>query len=284
MRLFTKKMIWLSVLLVLAVGTAFAQPSMNAVVPGVKGDLPKPPSFVPLGGNQFGGLILKNLNCYSAEMYFPTLEKLGKAEGCTMQYRDHAGGDWAELPGKTYDSGIAVNVYADLNFDYDEIDVRALLQGGDMDGYTSNVITLKRPSRNSYLDEFSLAKYSDPIVGIAPSYYFGYNNIISYSAGDQPTEETYSKELGYHRLQWYRYDPETYELTKIDKATDEYYTPTEEDWGYGLLLNITGDEEHCSFVYNLDFGIVTMSITTSLEKVYVDGFILNSEYILLHRS
>ena len=282
MSIITKKIMWLLGLMILTVGTAFAQHTPNAVVPGSKGNLPDAPSFVPLGGEQFGGLLLKSLTWYSAEMTFPTLEKLGKAEWCSMQYRDHAGGDWTELPAKIYDSGIATNVYATMDFDYNEIDVRAVLQGGDMNGYSSNVITVKRPSKNSYFKEYTLAKYSDAMVGMTPSYYLGYQDIvtITYPEAGEPTEETFSNELGYHRLQWYRYDPETYDLTKIDKATEEHYTPTIDDWGYGLMLSVTGDEEHCSFMYNLDFGIVGLSILTSIEKIYVDGFILNSEYVL----
>ena len=66
-----KKLRWLSVLLVLAVSTAMAQPQVIAVDPGTKGKLPEAPKLATLEVGQFAGLELVFVNEGLAAVRYP---------------------------------------------------------------------------------------------------------------------------------------------------------------------------------------------------------------------
>ena len=94
MRTITKKLIWLPVLLVLAVGTAFAQHTAIAVVPGSKGALPEVPKLPQLQAGLFAGLDVTFVNGDYVNLSWPNVAEFGGAEACTLMYRVSPDGDW----------------------------------------------------------------------------------------------------------------------------------------------------------------------------------------------
>ena len=279
MRTFTKKIMWLLVLLILTVGNAFAQPKQNPVEPGSKGALPALPTFVPLGNNQFVGLELIFANKDRADFQWPSLADLGGAESCRIQYRNHDGGEWTDGEIQIVEGNKGLVTSQNLNFDV--TDFQVVLQGGTMDGYTSNIVTVTRSSMSSLPDQISSSDYANTLI-VGNTVYFNsiynYFNIKTYKEDD--TEVACTLEDGYYKYQWYRRDPTSYEMTKIENATEYSYTPTNDDIGYQLVAGVSGDEEHCSFSYYANFGVVNMPILASIDKIYVDGIILNTEYVL----
>jgi len=83
---------------------------------------------------------------------------------------------------------------------------------------------------------------------------------------------------------WFRVNPTTREETLIEGATGEEYTPTTEDIGYWLYCEISGDGEHCDFVYRYlpcsANPMVCLPIQASPGYFGVDGFVLNTDYAL----
>ena len=63
------------------------------------------------------------------------------------------------------------------------------------------------------------------------------------------TMEEYTQDSEYMRFQWYRRNPYNYDMTAIAGATKLTYTPTLDDVGYELVLEISGDRDHCGFIF-----------------------------------
>jgi hypothetical protein len=69
-------------------------------------------------------------------------------------------------------------------------------------------------------------------------------------------------------------------MTAISGATKRAYTPVLDDAGYELVVDVSGDDIHCSFTLRYNFGITYMAVQGSVEQFFDDGFILNTDYIL----
>jgi hypothetical protein len=279
MRTITKKLIWLPVLLVLAVGTAFAQHTAIAVVPGSKGALPEVPKLPQLQAGLFAGLDVTFVNGDYVNLSWPNVAEFGGAEACTLMYRVSPDGDWNDY---TRMDAIAVRedvrgvtMAASMNFDSDVYDFKLVLHGGDMDGYESNIVTAERCSMSSVCKGWSISGNQDfTFVGMK----LGASYDCTIETYTNEGEFTYTSEDGYYTYQWYRRNPNTYEMVLIEEATEKAYTPSLDDYGYEIIQCVGGDEEHCSFTLYKNYGIVELPVQASFEKFYVDGFVINTDY------
>ena len=269
-----KKLRWLSVLLVLAVSTAMAQHTAQKVEPGSKGTLPTVPTLAMPEANHFGGLELAQVFGNSPTLTWGDLTKYG-ASSCTVERRDNPDGEWEvvweaeavdENGYKSSGVGLGIEVASDF---------RMILHGGDMDGYISNTVTAYPTTMETWRGGWSKSDqqmYNLVGLKLAESFTFYVNAYID----EKEKELTQDDNCFYY--QWYRRNPNTYDMTLIEGATQKAYTPVIDDAGYELILNITGDEKNCSFMYNFNYGMVYQPIQASFEKFYVDGFVLNTDY------
>ena len=295
MNIFTQKKIWLSVVMTLAVCTAFAQHGMGAfdVEPGTKGALPETPTVAPAQEGQIKCLELYcvgvsyTINGYHyvrADLRWPEswsmdgLESL-EATSCTVQYRQHGTTDWVkyeDFKARTDDGGIITGCSPSLEFSL--TDFRLVLHGGKYDGWVSNVVTAKSPSMYSGDIKWGADSWVDyNIVGKEVGNDFTVS-VATYK--DYEDDAYYTTDDGYYTYQWYRRNPNTWEMTAISGATKRAYTPVTDDAGYELVLDVSGDDIHCSFTLRYNFGKTYVAVQGSVEQFFDDGFILNTDYIL----
>ena len=245
MSIFTKKQIWLSLVMALAVCTAFAQHGMGAfdVEPGTKGALPKTPTVAPAQEGQIKCLELYcvgvsyTINGYhyvKADLRWPSswsmdgLESL-EATSCTVQYRQHGTTDWIkyeDFKARTDDGGLITGCSPSL--DYSLTDFRLVLHGGKYDGWVSNVVTAKSPSMLSGSIKWGAESWVDyNIVGKE----VGNDFTVSVETYKDDDVAYYTTDDGYYTYQWYRRNPNTWEMTAISGATKRAYTPVTDDAG-----------------------------------------------------
>ena len=295
MNIFTQKKIWLSIVMTLAVCTAFAQHGMGAfdVEPGTKGALPETPTVAPAQEGQIKCLELYcvgvsyTINGYHyvrADLRWPEswsmdgLESL-EATSCTVQYRQHGTTDWVkyeDFKARTDDGGIITGCSPSLEFSL--TDFRLVLHGGKYDGWVSNVVTAKSPSMYTGDIKWGADSWVDyNIVGKEVGNDFTVS-VATYK--DDEDDAYYTTDDGYYTYQWYRRNPNTWEMTAISGATKRAYTPVLDDAGYELVVDVSGDDIHCSFTLRYNFGITYMAVQGSVDQFFDDGFILNTDYIL----
>ena len=295
MNIFTQKKIWLSIVMTLAVCTAFAQHGMGAfdVEPGTKGALPETPTVAPAQEGQIKCLELYcvgvsyTINGYHyvrADLRWPEswsmdgLESL-EATSCTVQYRQHGTTDWVkyeDFKARTDDGGIITGCSPSLEFSL--TDFRLVLHGGKYDGWVSNVVTAKSPSMLSGDIKWGADSWVDyNIVGKEVGNDFTVS-VATYK--DDEDDAYYTTDDGYYTYQWYRRNPNTWEMTAISGATKRAYTPVLDDAGYELVVDVSGDDIHCSFTLRYNFGKTYVAVQGSVEQFFDDGFILNTDYIL----
>ena len=295
MSIFTQKKIWLSVVMALTVCMASAQHGMTPfeVEPGTKGALPETPTVAPAQDGQIKCLELYcvgvsySINGYhyvKADLRWPSswsmdgLEGLG-ATSCTLQYRQNGTTNWEKYEdynARSENGGLITG--AGPSLEYPLTDYRIVLHGGQYDGWVSNVVTAK-----------ALTMYSGGIK-------WGDNNWVDYNIvgkevgsdftvsvetyKDDDDVAYYNTDDGYYTYQWYRRNPNTWEMTAIQGATKRAYTPVADDAGYELVLDVFGDDVHCSFTLRYNFGKTYVAVQGSIEQFLDDGFVLNTDYIL----
>ena len=283
MRTNLHKTILLSLMTVFAIGTAMAQPSSMPVEPGSKGNLPTLQD-VPEATEEILPILHLEmvtgtyfLNTFYKELLlkFPVAETLG-GQYYLLQYKD--GDSWADCLGEygpeQFEGDNAAPIVG--NHIYSNV-LRLKLVGGEKDGMVSNVVTV--PYVNSLNCFLSTLDYSwTDFVGAG----ILLRNCKAYV--DQYTEdgkkEEYDENCEYYKYQWYRRNPNTYDMTLIESATGFEYTPTIEDVGYEIVKVVTGDNEHLGFYGAQTDGIVKMPIEASIEYLDRNGFILNTSYVL----
>ena len=273
----------------LAFQTAMSQPVPMDVVPGSKGTLPAAPVIdktVP--ANQFNGLELSQVfmssvifnGSFSFEtwMQFPIASTLG-GEYYTLEFDEGEG--W-----KTYSNSDGV-----VHFTYDNATIfiysgtvkyRLRMHGGDMDGWVSNVITAKHPvgSYPTSRGGWSISgQEMFTLVGRTQMENFSFA-VTAYDSYTKDKVGIYDQDSEYIRFQWYRRNPYNWEMTPISGATMLHYAPVMEDVGYQLVLEISGDNQHCSFTYMFPLDVVQLPISASVSYFGPEGFILNTDYVL----
>lgn len=263
-----------------------AQQTPLKVEPGTKGSLPEVQAPAPLEAGHFAGLELSYTGYDSwvvnghynliATISFPLIETYG-GEYYTAQYRAHGTDKWETIS----DDGTPVK-YKDRTvgipspFYYATVDFRIIIHGGPMDGYVSNVVTAEMPSMLSRYTGWNEAEAFNTVVGKEVGNTFDITTTTHMADGK---DVEYTSKDGYYTYQWYRRNPNNFDLTPIDGATSLTYTPTTADVGYQLLVEVRGDNKHCSFALRHAFGsVVVIPVQASFSYVGNDGFILDTDY------
>lgn len=257
------------------------------VVPGSKGELPVVAAVAPVRGGEVAILDLSDvgydpfiINGYVdivANLRFPMVSEVG-CDYYTIQYRNHGDGSWSTLmendnPRHFSDRAVGMPMYI-----YGVTDYRLVLHGGEKDGYVSNIVTAQPISMYSRYRGWSESPSIEhcmvgKIIGDELSF-----SADTYNSG---TITEFSSEDGYFTYQWYRRNPNNWDLTKIEGATDIHYTPTLDDAGYQLIIEVRGDKVHCDFMLRHPLtGVVCVPVQASVDYVGSDGFVLNTDYVI----
>lgn len=256
--------------------------------PGSKGPLPQLPVVTPLEEGRFFGLSLTEVGYssiifnghYSVEatLSWPKVEAY-EADYYTLQYSNHGENNWTDYGDSDGAYHYKENTVGASPRIYAPTDYRLILHGGKKDGYISNVVTANPPSMLSRQNGWGHSEPYYTVVGNPVGKTFNLsvtshvdNKNIDYNTDENPDYFTY---------QWYRQNPNNGELTPIKDATERTYTPTIDDVGYVLLLELGGDNKHISFTYRITFSDAVV-LPILAQPIYVDndGFVLNTDYDL----
>lgn len=281
-------------LLVLSVtfftGLMNAQPLPSDVTePGAKGLLPKAQDVAParerelpilyLSDVGFDPFIVNGITHNQANLSFPMVSETG-CEYYTVHYKAPADTKWSTImsgDSPQHLSGYSVGISPSLN---GMMQFRLTLHGGEHDGFVSNTVTAKPLSmfsRYTGWSESPTVEYC--MVGIPIGNEFTVNaetyksgTITGYYSEENPECFTY---------QWYRCNPYNADMEPIRGATDRIYTPTADDLGYNLVIEVGGDKEHLDFLlYHTIGSVVSVPVQASVAYVGKDGFILNTDYVI----
>lgn len=254
------------------------------IVAGSKGLVPEIASLPKPEPGHFGGLSLQevgatfHINHYLeiAEFKFPVASTLG-GEYYTLEYKIE-GSEW--LTYMDYNDPIK------LDYDNASFPLRSLvtlfrlkMHGGSQDGAVSNVVTVKRPALfgNVYTKVQSWwHNMSYNYVGIKQKKLDVTVKVYN-SKGEEQNIENVEQ---YYRYAWYRRNPYTYDMTKIEGADQPEYVTTPEDVGYEIVNEVRGDDEHLSFQLFVSHGVIKIGVFCTFEELACDGFILKTDYIL----
>lgn len=283
----------LMVLIAAGLNMAYAQQGQGqkVIVPGEKGALPEVTLPAKAEGNLFTGLWIpevkpdNNSGTIMTHLSWPSAYSF-EADGYTLQIQE--GETWNNYGTFSGDDiGTSVDVTTATRF-------RLKINGGDKDGWVSNEVTVtavptmfsKWLQCNSNLTN---ADMQATCIGVE----YGKSLLLNWKCyvikdGNETDEEvTYTVADGVYRYNWYRRNPNTWEMTPIEGANKQTYTATLDDVGYQLVLMVTGDNTHCGFTkyfvmgsdYN-DETIVSIPIGFGFEYMGSDGFVLNTDYVL----
>lgn len=281
-------------LLLLAVtlftGLMNAQPVPSEVAePGAKGLLPQPKDIAParprelpiltLSDVGFDPFIVNGMVDIEANLKFPMVEEVG-CEYYTIQFRVRGREEWETMTQgeDTWTiSGNSIGVSPEI---YAMTDYRLVLHGGERDGYVSNTVTAKPISIISRYTGWSESPTVEHcMVGIPVGSGFSVS-AETYNSGDFKKYST-EENPEYFTYQWYRSNPYNADIEPIRGATESIYTPTVDDLGYGLLLQVGGDNVHLDFsLYHAFAGVVCIPVQASVGYIGSDGFILNTDYVI----
>ncbi len=273
-------------LMLLAIGSASAQPQALTVEPGEKGSLPTLPTIAPLEEGHFAGLWLDRvgMTMYSSGWFdrYVTLDVPQPGDlGATtfgLEYRPHVEtGSWTRY--ETLDNGGLMSIYFDELPDFSGFDIRLVIDDGPQQGAVSNEVSFHRPggvtTKFGWWESEEMVKVMGSTIGTT----FDLDaHVYRYYANAWHEDAVYSKADGYYRYKWYRQNPNTHELTQIAGADGGEYTTTIDDCGYELVMELTGDDEHCSLPFRYNFGEIILPVQASLAYIGNDGFVLNTDY------
>lgn len=261
----------------------------EVTAPGCKGPLPELPSLAPAREGEIPILELAHVgyetNYFGGGVYiaanlsFPMVSKIG-CEYYTVQHRKHGTSGWntmmsGDTPIQYGDGTVGATLSISESTDY-----RLMLHGGEKDGYVSNVVTATPPSFYSrYIRWTESPTIEHTMVGIPVGEQFSVTS-RTYVEGET-TDYTSQEFPEYFTYQWYRRNPNNWDMEEIEGATDAVYTPTEEDLGYQLVIGVGGDKVHCDFtlLHPLN-GVVCVPVLASVGYIGSDGFVLNTEYVI----
>ena len=279
MKTIINKTLFLSIMTAFAIGTAMAQPKSNDIIPGSKGDLPTLQDVPEATENILPILHLEMvtgtfyLNNFTSELSleFPLASTFG-GQYYILQYKtNNSWADYASLDGVVHFEGDRAGVTPCSS------QFRLKLNGGEKNGWVSNVITVPYVAPLACILTWLDHSWVDFVGAGIPLY-----NCKAYvTQYDQEGEsQEYGEDCEFYAYQWYRRNPNTYEMTLIQGATGEQYTPTIEDVGYEIVKVVTGDNQNLGFYGAHTDGIVKMPIEASIEYLDNNGFVLNTSYVL----
>lgn len=257
--------------------------------PGCKGALPTLPDLAPAREGELPILELGHVGYdtyyfgggvyIAANLSFPMVSEVG-CDYYTVQYRGHGNGAWAtmmdgENPTTYSDRTVGTSPSITVSTDF-----RLCLHGGEKDGYVSNIVTATPPSFSSrYIGWTESPTIEHTMVGIPVGEQFSVTS-RTYEDGNT-TDYTTAEYPDYFTYQWYRRNPNNWDMEAIEGATGKVYTPTMDDLGYQLIIGVGGDKVHCDFtlLHPLS-GVVCVPVLASVSYVGNDGFVLNTEYVI----
>lgn len=272
-------------------GLMYAQPTPSEVeVPGSKGTLPKVQEIAPARDGEvtilnlshvgFSPLIINGYVDIEANLSFPMVSEVG-CEYYTLQYRAPGDAEWQDYKngneGAYHVEERVVGLSPDI---YSITEYRLVLHGGELDGKVSNTVTaypISMASRYTGWSESPTIEHcmvgkpvGDELSFTAETYKGG--NITGYSTAENPDVFTY---------QWYRRNPNNWDMEKIEGATDSIYTPTVQDVGYQLVIEVGGDKKVLDYhLFHPLNGVVTIPVQASVAYIGKDGFILSTDYVI----
>ena len=291
-----KKIFTLLAVALLTLSAGAQAPGVIPVEPGSKGPLPE---TTPLPGfteeNRFGALLLSSTlgsdTWYEDRGHYKVglqWSSPGDFDGeyYTLQYRYGTSGEWmtekdADGNEKQYDrNSLGVGFEAVRGY---TMQFRVKMHGGPLTGYLSNEVTATVPT--IFTTYGGYGSENEPWYNVVGQRLGGYYNLIV-RAWDQKLEKyvEYYKDSNVYKYAWFRVNPTTRDETRIEGADEDAYTPTMEDVGYWLYCEISGDKEHCDFVYRYlpcaGEPMVCVPVKASPAYYGPDGFVLNTDYIL----
>lgn len=279
MKIIINKTLFLSIMTVFAIGTAMAQPKSNDIIPGSKGDLPTLQDIPAATENILPILHLEMVtgtfffNKFTSELSleFPPASTFG-GQYYILQYKTN--NSWADY----------VSLDGVVHFESDRAGVtpcssefRLKLNGGEKNGWVSNVVTAPYVTSLQCILGFLDYSWVD-FVGAGIPLYNCKAYVTKYDEVGESQE--YGEDCEFYAYQWYRRNPNTYEMSLIQGATGKQYTPTIEDVGYEIVKVVTGDNQNLGFYGAHTDGIVKMPIEASIEHFDNNGFVLNTSYVL----
>ena len=282
-----KKFTSILVLMLITAGMASAQPQSLQVEPGSKGELPELPTMGSLEENHFVGLFLHEVGVtlYSSNWYdryvtfsYPVPTEF-EATSYSLEYRPHVdNGGWGTA--KTIDGGESMSLDLGDIPNYSGFDFRLIINDGPYEGYVSNIVSMEKPGNIPTTFGWDESEDMYKVVGstVGSTFHLNVNAYEYYSNSWHKVE--YSNDDGYYRYKWYRMNPNTWEMTLVEGANASSYETSMDDCGYMLVMEITGDDEHCSLLHRRNFGMILLPVEASLAYVGNDGFVLNTNYVV----
>ena len=265
-----------SLMTLVTVSTAMAQPKSNDIIPGSKGDLPTLQEIPAATENILPILHLLMVSGTPSLDYdfeFPAASTFG-GEYYTLQYKtNNSWADYTSLDGvvQFFGEGNAV-VVSPISSEF-----RLKLNGGEKNGWVSNVVTIPYVASLGCVLSTLDHSWTD-FVGAGIPLYNCKAYVTKYDEEGKPQD--YGDDCEFYAYQWYRRNPNTYEMSLIQGATGKQYTPTIEDVGYKIVKVVTGDNQNLGFYGAHTDGIVKMPIEASIEHLDNNGFVLNTSYAL----
>ena len=256
-------------------GSKGALPEVTGIAPAREGEVPiLELAHVGYDTSYFGGWVY-----IAANLSFPMVSEVG-CEYYTVQHRKHGNLGWSTMmDGEDPKQFSDRTVGAPLSIS-EPTDYRLVLHGGEKDGYVSNVVTATPPSFYSrYIGWTESPTIEHTMVGIPVGEQFSVTS-RTYVEGET-TDYTSEEHPDYFTYQWYRRNPNNWDMEKIEGATAAVYTPTIEDLGYQLVIQVGGDKVHCDFTLNHPLnGVVCVPVLASISYIGADGFVLNTDYVI----
>lgn len=282
-----KKLTSILFLMLMATGLASAQPPVpEAVDPGSKGQLPTLPTVASQSG-VYPGLWLGNVG-YDFNAFTGSYRWRAdfSFEGEYFDFDDEPIADYYDFQKKNSDGGwdiVATLASNAVGYDvYNSGIYRLRYRAGKLAGKVSNEVSVDFPGGGTCISRYSSwwrQNYEDtPLVGEDVLGDLAVNVTSHIYSENKNTNVTIDD--GYYRYQWYRKNPNTGQMTRIQGATMLHYRPTIDDVGYALVLEVTGDGTHCNFLVNIPVSVVKYPVMASLDYVGPDGFVLNTDHVV----
>lgn len=276
-----KKLYTLMLLSIFGIPSVFGQHKPTTVEPGCKGQLPTVVAPAKGDGSFLPILYMQRIYTYyftygGDNIYEPSID-------CYFTEAKEFGGEYYELEFlkkdnwvNTYYEGDDVTKLTGYNFGVrmhsDVTAYRLKLVGGPKDGMYSNVIEARFPSVMTSGDMGESQPSCNNRVG--------FEEDAPYIRNVKVNGKVFADFEQYLRYNWYRRNPNTYEMTPIEGAHSKNYTFTLEDVGYDVVGEICGDREHIDFSMRKEIKNICIPLFCSTEYARQDGVILNTDYIL----
>lgn len=248
-------------------------------VPGAGGSIPAIAPFQAIP-NQLAGLWVRKSDRETDFAGYPTRRILELnfsapstqgASSYNLQYSIDGTTHWT-------DSSISTTINTQDNFSFNPVEscfYRLVVVGGPKNNYTSNVVWAALTSVDTRFSQYGSSDYSSAIQ----SPWVGYGMTATFEAKNNSDGSVVSGGLTY---QWYRVNPQTYEMTPITGATGLTYITTMEDVGGWLLFcRATGDELAVGGCVQIKVGgPVKIKNKSFTSNVSASGFRLNLDMSL----